>query len=72
MSYPLIAKRLYLPVSTVYQAIKRYEQDGRQYVGRRKLNFQSCWSRKVKIQGPLKDYLLSYEVLSDWARYSLE
>ena len=72
MSYPQIAKLLYLPVSTVYQAIKRYENDGRTYVNRRRLNFQVCWARKQKIQGALKDYLLSYDVLSEWAPYSLE
>ena len=72
MSYSKIARRLYLPVSTVYQAIRRYESNKLRYVDRRRLNFQKCWPDKVKIKGALKDYLLSYEVLSSWAPYSLE
>ena len=39
---------------------------------RRKFNFQNCWDRKRKIQGAMKDYLLSYGVLTEWAHHSLE
>jgi len=39
MSYPRIARLLYLPISTVYQAIKRYEMDGCRYLDRRRTNF---------------------------------
>ena len=43
MSYPKIAKRLYLPVATVFNALKRYERDGMRFVDRRKNNFAKCW-----------------------------
>jgi hypothetical protein len=39
LSYQKIARRLYLPVATVFTALKRYHQDGLHFVDRRKLNF---------------------------------
>jgi len=72
MSYLQVARKLYLPISTVYYGLKRYEQDGLKFVDRRKTNFCKTWKKQIKLKGALKDYLLSYEVLTDWAPYNLE
>lgn len=70
-TYNEVARKLYLPISTVYQAIKRYEGDGLKFLNRRRNNFKNCNIRKRKLVGPLKDYLLSYQVLTEWAPFSL-
>lgn len=72
LSYPKIARLMYLPVSTVYNAIKRYEKDGLKFVDRRRNNFKSSWERRTKIKGKVKDYLLSHEVLTEWAHLNLD
>ena len=72
MSYPQIAKRMYLPVSTVYNALRRFENDKLQFVDRRRTNFKRAWEGRIKIKGAVKDYLLSHEVLSEWASLSLD
>jgi transposase len=72
MSYPKIAKRMKLAVSTVFNACRRFENDGYRFVDRRKTNFQSTWQRNERITGAVKDFLLSHEVLSEWARYNLD
>jgi transposase len=71
MSYPDIAKKLHLPVSTVFTALKRYKEDGYRFVNRRRLNFRRAWAKQVKIKGPLKEYLLSDFILNEWASLSL-
>jgi len=43
MSYPQVARKLYLPISTVYYGLKRYERDGHKFVDRRKTNFKKSW-----------------------------
>jgi hypothetical protein len=72
LSYQKIARKLYLPVATVFTALKRYWRDGLRFVDRRRLNFQKTWERQRKLKGAVKDYLLSYEVLSDWAPLNLD
>jgi len=66
-----VARITRLPVATCHHAIKRYLRDGLKFVDRRRNNFRSCWDRKRKIQGPLAEYLLNYNVLTQWAGYSL-
>jgi hypothetical protein len=61
-----------LPVSTVYNALRRFERDGRSFIDRRRTNFKRAWEGRTKIRGAIKDYLLSYEVLTEWASLSLE
>ena len=71
LSYPKIAKLMYLPLSTVYNAIKRYEKDGLQFVDRRRHNFKRASEGRVKIKGSVQDYLLSHQVLTEWAHLNL-
>ena len=72
LSYPKIAKLMYLPLSTVYNAIKRYEKDGLKFVDRRRTNFKRASEGRVKIKDNVKDYLLSNEVLTEWAHLNLD
>jgi transposase len=72
LSYPKIAKRMLLPVSTVYNALRRFERDGLSFVDRRRNNFKRAHQGRLKIKGAVKDYLLSYEVLTEWAPLSLD
>jgi len=71
-TYRSIGKRLHMPPNTVFRALKRYRGDGLRFVERRKLNFRKSWEGRVKLKGAVRDYLLSHEVLSDWAPLSLE
>ena len=71
MSYQKIARKMYLPVATVFTALKRYMHDGLLFVDRRKTNFKKSWERQRKIKGAIHNYLLSYDVLSDWAPLNL-
>ena len=61
-----------MPIMTVFNALKRYERDGMRFVDRRRNNFAKCWPNQFKIKGAVRDYLLSHEVLSEWAHLSLE
>jgi len=45
LSYQKIARKMYLPVATVFTALKRYMQDGLRFIDRRKTNFQKSWER---------------------------
>ena len=67
-----VAKLMHLPVTTIFNAIRRYKKDGLRFVERRKLNFQKVWRRNLKITGPVKDLLLSFDVLNDWAPLNLD
>ena len=71
MSYQKIARKLYLPVATVFTALKRYQRDKLCFIDRRKTNLKASWERQRKIKGAVSDYLLSYEVLNDWAPLNL-
>ena len=63
---------MYLPVSTVYNALRRFERDGLRFVDRRRSNFKRAHEGRLKIKGAVKDYLLSHEVLSEWAHLNLD
>ena len=63
---------MYLPLSTVYNALKRFQKDGLKFVDRRRSNFKRASEGRIKIKGPVKDYLLSHEVLTEWAHLNLD
>jgi len=71
LSIAKVAKRMYLPISTVYNGLRRFQQDGLSFVDRRRTNFAKAWKRNIKLKGVVGEYLLSFEVLSDWARLNL-
>ena len=63
---------MYLPLSTVYNAIRRYEKDGLKFVDRRRTNFKRASEGRIKIKDNVNDYLLSNEVLTEWAHLNLD
>ena len=71
MTYSEVAKKMHMPISTVFNALKCFKRDGYRFLNRRKLNFQSAWERQVKLKGAIKDFLLNHQVLSEWASYNL-
>ena len=44
-TYAEVAKKMHMPVSTVFNALKCYQRDGHRFLNRRKLNFQNTWER---------------------------
>lgn len=68
---PDIAKKLHIPYSTVYYALKRYEVEGGRWVNMKSINLQAAWIARTKIKGALKRYLLSHKTLTEWAGLSL-
>ena len=52
---------MYIPSTTVFAALKRFEVMQDEYVDRRKFNGRNCWKLKIKPQ--VRDYLLNSQVL---------
>ena len=70
MSYQQIAKQLNCAATTVHAALRRFENDGRQFRDRRMFNGKN--NRRLKIVAPIAKYLLSRDVLERWSGYCLQ
>ena len=71
MSYQDIGKRVRRPAMTVHSVLRRWLFHNRtKYDGR--INNGQHVAAKAKLQGEVKDFLLSKQTLSDWAQHGLE
>ncbi len=70
MSYHQIAKQLNCAATTVHAALRRFENDGKQFRDRRMFNGRN--NRRLKIVAPIAKYLLSRDVLERWSGYCLQ
>ena len=69
MSYPEIAKRHRLPVSTCFYAVRAYLQRGLAFVNRRLTNGRPAHTIKIKEQ--LTGFLLTHSTLQEWSGMTL-
>ena len=69
-SYNKIASIMNKWPMTVHSALKRWEQNGRTaYDGRAKNGVHM--KNKMRLQGPIKDFLLKKETLDEWSGHGL-
>jgi transposase len=69
MSFPAIAKRHRLPVSTCFYAVRAYLQRGLAFVNRRLTNGRPAHTIKIKEQ--LTGFLLTHSTLQEWSGMTL-
>jgi hypothetical protein len=63
MTYTEIGKRLWLRPTSIFEAFKRYKNDGYRWLNRMKGNFHKAHIKRKKITGIIADYLLSQPTL---------
>ena len=68
LSFKEVAKVTSLADCTVRAILRRFAENGNKVVFGRKTNGRAC---TAKLQGPLKQWLLSKECLSMWSSFSL-
>ena len=69
MSFPAIARRHRLPVSTCFYAVRAYQQRGLAFVNRRLTNGRPLHAIKIKDQ--LTRFLLTQSTLQKWSGMTL-
>ena len=69
MSFPAIAKRHRLPVSTCFYAIRAYQQRGFAFINKRLTNGRPHHTIKIKEQ--LTSFLLCHTTLQEWSGMTL-
>ena len=57
--------------STLYYAFKRYEANDYKFVARDYSCLKRCWERRCKINGAVKEHLLSHKCLQAWSGFTI-
>ena len=70
MSFPALAKRFRIPVSTCFYAIKMYRQRGLAYVNGRLTNIRP--PRTFKLTSAIASYLRGHDTLQKWSGWTLQ